>query len=114
MNIELSITSELPRVFKAKATANGRSAYGEGSSEEVAASRAVKTLVIYGKGDKQPTPQTPATDKQYYIRSGKRAGQTCFFVKIVAELEDTEVWEMEYSDNTRGREKSKFLEAVKK
>jgi hypothetical protein len=114
MNVVLSFKEISSRKFQATATSGKTSANGDGSSLDVAAARAVQNLVLYTAEGEPNGPTDIATDQTYYISAGKRVGESCAFVKIVAVLDDTEIWEVEYLDGTRGREKSKFLERTKR
>jgi len=123
MNITLVIKEPSPRCFEVTATCGKDSAVGTGHSAYVAAGRAVTHLVQYAGNRQDPTAPTEAVPvvgpppttpvKEFYLRSGRRQGQTCMYLADVAKFEDgTEMIEVEYQDGSTGHEHTKYLNVI--
>ena len=110
MTITLELQETAPRRWKARASSGKTTANGEGSSDDVAAARAVQNLLIYSREAGEDAKQAPT----FYVRTGKRMGEVCTQVQVIAELANgTSVLEVEYADGTMGRENTKYLQPVK-
>jgi len=108
------------RSWVAVATAKGGSANGHGSSMDVALGRASQNLAK-ALGSVEPDFEAAAAaveedksneGKKYFINVGRRGGQMCTFIRVLATLEDGDVYEVRYEDGSTGSERAKFISAV--
>lgn len=117
ITIELDYKEVVPRRWAAIARHGKTFARGDGSSADVACSRAVQNLILAVQEEQPALPVDIETDsregRQFYVSAGKHGGETCHFSRLVATLEDCEIWEVRYQDGSVGRERSKYLSPVK-
>jgi hypothetical protein len=118
--ISVAVKEVQPRNWAAIATHKSGTASGQGSTFDVAAYKAVQNLVK-ALGSIEPDFEAAAAaveedksneGKKYFINVGRRGGQMCTFIRVLATLEDGDVYEVRYEDGSTGSERAKFISAV--